>query len=192
MDPLHWNYHAIHTLTGLTMFRQIFIPTTWRILLKWGTWDSGGEYLPMTPSGGLVYWFVPPYMFPTCLNPYRTWIYGIYIIGSCVISARCTITQDDHEYNPDKMVEDLLGPTGVTMAGKPDEKADDALRQELCRILPVATILGGLIVGSICVFCDVLNILGGGHAMLIGTSVVWSIYEMRKDEKKRIEQEFDD
>ena len=74
--------------------------------------------------------------------------------------------------------------TEVTRAGEFGEKeADEALKAELQRVIPVATIFGGIVLGSICVLCDVLHLLGGGHSMLAFVNIIFGVFEMWKKEK---------
>ena len=183
IEPLIWNYGSIGFLFSLTLLRHIFIPTTWKIILMFGTWTEGGS-LGYVPTGGLIYWILPPVYFPECRDTRRLWVYSAYIIILCISTSRCAIDKEDHDFNPDKMTDDLLGPTGVTRAGKyNDKEADENLRQELHRVIPIASVLGGLVLGSICVLCDLLNLLGGGHSLLTFTLIIWSVYEMWKKEK---------
>jgi protein transport protein SEC61 subunit alpha len=187
MEPLIWNYGSIGCLFSFTLLRHMYVPTTWKIFLIFGTWAEGGS-LGYTPTGGLIYWLLPPAYFPECEDGLRIWVYGIYIITSCVLISRCTIERD-HDFNPDKMAEDLLGPTGVTLAGVDKERAADELRRELHKIIPITTVLGGLILGSVCVSSDVLHLLGGGHSLLGLEVLISSVFEMRKKEKDIKEKE---
>ena len=68
------------------------------------------------------------------------------------------------------------------MAGK-HEDSDEALQREVLRLVPVATILGALVMGIMCVVCDIFEIIGGGHSMLLAMERVYSMYEQWSEER---------
>lgn len=186
LEALLWQYGTIAILFSFTLFRHMFIPTTWKIFLILGNWTEGGP-LGYVPSGGLIYWLLPPFYFPDCKDRFRLCVYGAYIITSCVLAAWCTLQKEDHDYNPVKMAEDLLGPTGVTRAGKYSgewKDGDEALRSELQKVIPAATVVGGVILGTLCVFCDMLHLLGGGHSLL-GLTIIVETY-LNQARRRRI------
>jgi len=56
------------------------------------------------------------------------------------------------------------------------------------RLVPVATILGALAMGSMCVVSDIFEIIGGGHSMLLALDKVYSMYEHWSGEQARLRE----
>jgi len=107
------------------------------------------------------------------------------MLSVCAILSRWSIRDEDCEENPEKLIQDLLGPTHLTMAGVKGEDSDEALKKEVKRLVPVASTLGGLVLGIICVVSEVLGVIGGAQGMLIATSIMYSAYEAWLKEQRR-------
>jgi len=75
------------------------------------------------------------------------------------------------------MIKDLLGPTQIILATM-DRNTDEALRIEVRRLVPIASILGGVALGCICVTSDVFGVIGGRPGMLLTTSIIYKGYEL--------------
>jgi preprotein translocase subunit SecY len=88
--------------------------------------------------------------------------------------------------NSDTLIEDLLGATHLTMSGV-KEDSDLALKKEVGRLVSAATILGGLSLGMICVFSDVVGVIGGAHGILVLSSILYSLSEQWKKENAPIQ-----
>lgn len=108
------------------------------------------------------------------------------MLSVCAFLSRWSIRDEDCEENPEKLIQDLLGPTHLTMAGVKGEDSDEALKKEVKRLVPVASILGGLVLGIICVVSEILGVIGGTQGMLIATSIMYSVYESWLKEQGRI------
>lgn len=118
-------------------------------------------------------------------NPIQGFVYIGYILVTCIIATYRSVNDEEHEDNPHAVVDDLLGPTYLTMPGKHDDP-DEALRIEVLRLMSAATILGALAMGIVCVACDILNIIGGGQNMLLVMDSVYRIYEEWYDEDDKL------
>jgi preprotein translocase subunit SecY len=138
-----------------------------------GTFEQHESKLELTPVSGLCYWLTPISL--STLTSYRALVYIIYMLSICAFLSYISIFRDCEE-NPYQMIEDLLGPTHLTMAGIRHGDSDEALRLEIARLVPVAAILGGLALGIICVVSDILGVIGGAQGMLIATSIISSSY----------------
>ena len=149
----------------------------------WGKWEEGGPF-GLTATGGLLYWLLPPTYIPI-EHTTKIWVYSVYTVICCISASRFAIQNEYHEFNPQKMTDDLVIATEVTRAGKyyGEEEADKALKAELQRVIPTATVLGGFALGSICVLCDLFDLLGGGHSMLASVNIIFSVFEIWKKEK---------
>ena len=71
------------------------------------------------------------------------------------------------------------------MAGIREGDSDDALKREVKRLVPVASTLGGMVWGIICVVSEILGVIGGAEGILIATSIMYSAYESWLKEQMR-------
>ena len=55
---------------------------------------------------------------------------------------------------------------------------DEALKREVRRLDPTASILGALALGYICVTSDVFGVIGGGQGMLVTMNIIYKGYEL--------------
>jgi preprotein translocase subunit SecY len=106
----------------------------------------------------------------------RIFVYITYVLLTSALFSRWAIGGEDCDENPENVIADLLGPTQITLAtmGNPDE----TLRTEVRRLVPTASILGGLALGCVCVTSDVFGEIGGEQGMLVATSVIYKGYEL--------------
>jgi protein transport protein SEC61 subunit alpha len=141
--------------------------------------------LKFVPISGLTYWLMPPTLSALSTEPFRVFVYFMYILCMCAFLSYKSIRGKDCRENPGNLIEDLLGPTHLTMAGIKQGDSDEALKKEVSRLVPVATILGGLILGMICVVSDMLGVIGGTPGMLISTSIFYNCYELWLKERVR-------
>jgi hypothetical protein len=109
--------------------------------------------------------------------------------------------------NPNKLADDLLFANGVTIdvskgvkssneeepksngksesmsEGNGEEKSqqegdsDAKLKEEVNRLVPMAAILGGFVLGCVCIVCDVFGVIVGAQRMLVATNIMYSHYE---------------
>jgi preprotein translocase subunit SecY len=59
------------------------------------------------------------------------------------------------------------------------------LRQEIRRVVPVATVLGGLTWGLLWILSDILEVTGGGQGMLLIAETAYRIYEASLADRKK-------
>lgn len=179
-------YTAIAQIKGISQCWYFLSPgTTNRIYRFLGAWkqdESNGELVAIS---GLCYWLTPPKITSLLQSPFQSLVYIGYILVTCIFATYHSINDEEHEDNPQAMVDDLLGPTHLTMPGKHVD-SDEALRNEILRLMSAATILGAVALGIICVACDILNIIGGGQNMLLVMESVFTIYEQWYDEDDKL------
>jgi protein transport protein SEC61 subunit alpha len=148
--------------------------------LKWfrylGQWKQHQFKPDLIPIGGICYWLSPPTPRTISSDPIQAIIYVVFMLFSCTLFSRLSISDPSCEENPDKLTRDLLGPTHLTLA-EGCENSDEALKNEIARLVPIAATLGGLTLGSVCVIGDILGTFGGGQGMLVMTSIMYRNYE---------------
>ena len=159
---------------------------------KWfwffGTWEQLQSKPELVATSGLCYWLKSPTLNTLRSDPFRAFVYIAFMLFTCALLSRLSIRNEECEENPEKVIYELLGPTHVTMAGVKDGDSDEALKREVARLVPVAAIFGGLVLGSISVICDIFGVIGGGQGMLLATSIMYGAYEMWKNEQAKITQ----
>ena len=163
----------------------ILVPEIW---LKWfwflSVWEIHESKPELVPVSGFCYWLTPPTWRTLLTDPFRSFIYITSVLLTCALISRLSINNEDCEENPDNVTADLLGPTQVTLATVTASNPDEALRKEVQRLVPAASILGGLIMGCMYVVSDVFGVIGGGQGTLIITSILYGGYEMWLKEAK--------
>jgi preprotein translocase subunit SecY len=168
---------------ALSQLKYIFFPElNWRILNFLGTWKQSQSLL--IPVSGVCYWLTPPTWSKLFQDPLQVSVYSSYILLTSAIFSYLSVNKDDHKDNPETVIDELLGPTDLTMAGK-FKDPDEALRQEIRRVVPVATVLGGLTWGLVWILSDILEVTGGGHGMLLIAETAYRIYEASLADRKK-------
>lgn len=148
-----------------------------------GIFEQHESKLGLTPVSGLCYWLTPITL--STLTSHRALVYILYMLSTCAFLSYLSIFRDCDK-NPHQLVEDLLGPTHLTMGGIRHGDSDEALRLEIVRLVPVAAILGGFTLGIICVVSDILGVIGGAQGMLIATYIIYSSYTAWVKEETRL------
>jgi preprotein translocase subunit SecY len=95
------------------------------------------------------------------------------------------ISAETSDLSANNVADGLIMFNKVTMAGQTRD-SDLALRQELKRVVPVASILGGLVLGFICIVTDILGVIGGGQGMLLATNIIHGYYELGMNERAMV------
>jgi protein transport protein SEC61 subunit alpha len=168
----------VHQILFITQLGTIFSPEMWE---KWfwflGTWEMHEVKAEFVPVTGLCYWLTPPTWRTLSADRLRTFVYITYVLLTCALFSRWAISNEDCDENPENVIADLLGPTQITLATL-YRNPDEALKREVRRLVPTASILGGLALGCICVTSDVFGVIGGGQGMLVATSIIYKGYEL--------------
>jgi len=171
-------------ITGVS---QAVYFTTPDFYAKWlwflGTWEVHGQSL--IPLSGVCYYLTPPSLNTMSADRIHMVVYLTLILTSCTILSWRSMKNSDSD-NSETLIEDLLGATHLTMSGVKDD-SDLALKEEVGRLVSAATILGGLSLGMICVFSDVVGVIGGAHGILVLSSILYSLSEQWKKENAPIQ-----
>lgn len=182
-------YAGVSQLKSLSQFWYYLNPETTNIIYRFlGIWKPN-ESNPseLVAISGLAYWLTPPTTDSISQALLQAIVYIAYVLATCIITSHLSVHEADNLDSPDTLAEDLLAATHLTLAGK-HEDSDEALRREVLRLVPVATILGALAMGSMCVVSDIFEIIGGGHSMLLALDKVYSMYEHWSGEQARLRE----
>jgi len=131
------------------------------------------------PSGGLVYYVVPPRNLNGVLqDPFRAAMYAGLMIAVCVFFA---VTWVEVGGMDSRTVAKQLLDSGMQIEGF--RRSHVPIQQVLERYIPTVTILGGLIVGAIASFADFLGAFGSGTGILLTIGILEQYYQLLVQER---------
>jgi len=143
-----------------------------------GTWTNyNGRSLPV---GGLVYYLSPPNnMMEILTDPIHFIGYVIFMLTSCSVLAYLWL---DMSGSSPKDVCESLKRQGMVVIGYRPETMIVAFN----RYIPTAASFGGLCIGALTIFADLVGALGTGTGILLA---VGNILQLMETFKKEVEQE---
>ena len=131
------------------------------------------------PSGGLVYYVVPPRSLSLALqDPLRAIIYTILLIIGCVFFA---VTWVEVGGMDSGAVARQLLDSGMQIEGF--RRSEIPIRQMLERYIPTVTILGALLIGLIAATADFLGAFGSGTGILLTVGIIEQYYQILVQER---------
>ncbi len=137
---------------------------------------SGGQ---PQPSGGLVYYVLPPRNILDVLSdPTRALVFTGIMVTFCVVFSLTWIEVGG--LGPRTIAKQLVDSgmqiPGFRRSGKPIEMV-------LNRYIPVVTILGGLVVGLIAAVADFFGVFGSGMGVLLTVGILYQYYQILMQER---------
>jgi preprotein translocase subunit SecY len=137
---------------------------------------SGQQY---QPTGGLVYYVVPPHNLPGVLaDPVRAGVYAVLMVVFCVFFAVTWVEVAGMDSNT--VAKQLLD-SGMQIEGF--RRSQMPIRQLLQRYIPVVTILGAIIIGVIASSADFLGAFGSGTGILLTVGIIEQYYQILVKER---------
>jgi preprotein translocase SecY subunit len=137
---------------------------------------SGQQY---EPTGGLVYYVVPPRNLPGVLaDPVRAGVYAVLMVVFCVFFAVTWVEVAGMDSNT--VAKQLLD-SGMQIEGF--RRSQMPIRQLLQRYIPVVTILGAIIIGVIAASADFLGAFGSGTGILLTVGIIEQYYQILVKER---------
>jgi len=132
---------------------------------------AGQQY---QPTGGLVYYVVPPHNLPGVLSdPVRAGVYAVLLVVFCVFFAVTWVEVGGMDANT--VAKQLLD-SGMQIEGF--RRSQMPIRQLLQRYIPVVTILGAIIIGVIAASADFLGAFGSGTGILLTVGIIEQYYQI--------------
>jgi preprotein translocase SecY subunit len=126
------------------------------------------------PSGGLVYYVVPPRSLTLAIHdPLRAIIYTILLVAGCVFFA---VTWVEVGGMDARTVAKQLLDSGMQIEGF--RRSEIPIRQMLERYIPTVTILGALMIGLIAAGADFLGAFGSGTGILLTVGIIEQYYQI--------------
>ena len=137
---------------------------------------QGNQY---QPSGGLVYYVVPPRTLSLALSePLRAVVYAVLLIVGCVFFATTWVEVGGMDA---KTVAKQLLDSGMQIEGF--RRSEVPIRQVLQRYIPTVTILGGILIGLIAATADFLGAFGSGTGILLTVGIIEQYYQIFVQER---------
>jgi len=131
------------------------------------------------PSGGLVYYVVPPRSLALAAqDPMRAIVYTILLIIGCVFFA---VTWVEVGGMDSAAVARQLLDSGMQIEGF--RRSEIPIKQMLERYIPTVTILGALLIGLIAASADFLGAFGSGTGILLTVGIIEQYYQILVQER---------
>lgn len=142
-----------------------------------GTWEAkqgGGQQL--FAISGLSYYMQPPLnLQEALLDPIKTVIYVLFVLGTCAFFSKTWIEVSG---TAPRDVAKQFKDQGLVIAGH----RETSVYKELKKIIPTAAAFGGATIGALSVVSDMFGCLGSGTSILMAATTIYSYYEMAAKE----------
>lgn len=137
-----------------------------------GQWGQKGGSSQLYAVSGLAYYIQPPLsVTEAMLDPIKTLIYIVYVLGTCAVFSTTWIEiSGTAPRNIAKQFKDQ----GLVIAGHRDTSA----YRELKKIIPTAAAFGGAAIGALSVASDLLGCLESGTSILMSVTTIYGYYEL--------------
>ena len=141
-----------------------------------GSWDARQGSSQLFAVSGIAYYMQPPLSFTEALlDPVKTVVYILFVLGSC---AMFSTTWIEISGNSPRDVAKQFKEQGLVIAGHRDTSA----YRELKKIIPTAAAFGGATIGALSVVSDLMGTLGSGTSILLSVTTIYGYYELAMKE----------
>lgn len=119
------------------------------------------------PVGGLAYYISPPRDFTHIQrDPLHFLLYAMFVMGSCAIFSRIWI--DISGQSPKDVGRQLMD-AEMEIEGH----REDSMIRYLSRYITTAAAFGGICIGALCIFADVLGAIGSGTGIMLAVTIIY-------------------
>jgi len=139
-----------------------------------GVWSNpeGHPGMGNSPVGGLVYYISPPTSIMDIFSdPFRFLFYLSFILAVCALFSKLWI--DISGTSPRDVARQLRDSQMIMKGGR-----ESAIVDTLYRHIPIAAAFGGMCIGALTVFADMLGAIGSGTGILLAVTIIFQYYEM--------------
>ncbi|KAI9259943.1 SecY subunit of pre protein translocase [Helicostylum pulchrum] len=137
-----------------------------------GVWEPMAESNQLTATGGVVYYLTAPHsILEAIFDPIHTVLYVTITLVTCAYLSKAWV---DISGSSPRDVAKILKDQQLTIAGF----RDVSMFKELKRVIPQAAILGGVCLGLVSVFADIIGAIGSGAGILMTVMIVFQYFEM--------------
>ncbi|KAM0675729.1 translocon subunit [Gurleya vavrai] len=135
-----------------------------------GVWEMN-VYRKVVPISGICYYIFPPDNLLVALQkPFYFTVYlTIMVLFSAFFSRAYIDFNDLNEASVAKQIKNQK----MTLKGVREQN----MVESLSKYIPTAAFLGGLIIGTICVFSNILDTIGSGTNIILAVGIMWQYFE---------------
>jgi len=152
-----------------TNFKGNFIV---RLLGTWQDVDMSGRSVPIY---GLVYLLTPPQgVIDFLFTPFKSIIYVSFVMITCAIFSKTWIeVSGSGSWDVAKQLKD----EGMTIKGYKMDPSGRNIKKYLDHYIPIAASFGGLCIGALSIFADLLGAIGSGTGILLAVTIIYGMFE---------------
>lgn len=137
-----------------------------------GSWGRRNGQAQLYAVSGLSYYIQPPLsLAEAALDPIKTLVYVVFVLGSCAVFSTTWI---EISGTSPRDVAKQFKEQGLVIAGHRDTSA----YKELKKIIPTAAAFGGAAIGALSVVSDLIGTLGSGTSILLSVTTIYGYYEL--------------
>ena len=143
-----------------------------RLLGTWQDVDMSGRSVP---TYGIVYLLTPPQsIFDFIFSPVKTVFYVSFAMITCAIFSKTWIeVSGSSSWDVAKQLKD----EGMTIKGYKMDPSGRNIKKYLDHYIPIAATFGGLCIGALSVFADLLGAIGSGTGILLAVTIIYGMFE---------------
>lgn len=143
-----------------------------RLLGTWQDIDMSGRSVP---TYGIVYLLTPPQsIFDFIFSPLKTVFYVSFAMVTCAIFSKTWIeVSGSSSWDVAKQLKD----EGMTIKGYKMDPSGRNIKKYLDHYIPIAATFGGLCIGALSVFADLLGAIGSGTGILLAVTIIYGMFE---------------
>jgi protein transport protein SEC61 subunit alpha len=143
-----------------------------------GRWAPDERTAQMSPVGGFAYYLSPPHSLgDVASDPIHGVFYFTFVIMACALFARTWI-EISPGASPREIAKNLHDNKLVI------RNENMSMIQTLNKTIPVASALGGAVIGALTVMADLAGALGSGTGLLLAISIFIGLFEEHEKETK--------
>jgi protein transport protein SEC61 subunit alpha len=132
-----------------------------------GKWTLSAQTGTLAPVGGLAYYVSPPTHFTELLTaPFHTIIYIGFILGITALFSGIWINVSGSNA---KDVTKQLTEQDMIIEGM----REDSMVRYLAGYIPIAASFGGMCIGALCIFADLVGAIGSGTGAVLAITIVY-------------------
>jgi len=144
-----------------------------------GTYVLPEQGTTAIPTGGFVYYVIPPRSIPDVLaDPSRAVLYTAILVAFCIVFSITWLEVGG--LGPSTVAKQLLD-SGMQIPGF--RRSERPIKQILQRYIPTVAILGGAIVGFIAGVADFFGVFGSGMGVLLSVGILYQYYQLLVQER---------
>jgi len=125
------------------------------------------------PVAGVAYYISPPTSLQEFfIDPFHTIVYLVFILGSCALFSKTWIEVSGSS------AKDVAKQLKDQSMEVPGFRGDTAEKMLLKRYIPTAAAFGGLCIGALSVFADIVGAIGSGTGILLAVTIIYQYFEL--------------